>query len=109
MVCLAGRQNLGCVVLAVPFNGLHLYCRSQSDLLHRLNCHVDKQPAVGDLFLLDSRLLETAIEESKSHHNSTIKLLIKIHQFYFKMHNVNIALSLHCSFQALIFSDHGEN
>ena len=28
--------------------------KSPSDLLYRLDCHVDKQPVVGDLFFADS-------------------------------------------------------
>ena len=41
-------QNLGCVA----FGSLVLWIslESPSDLLYRLNCRVDKQPVVGDLF-----------------------------------------------------------
>ena len=53
--------------------------RSQSDLLYRLNCHVDKQLVVRICSSLDSGLLATAIEESKSH------------QFYFKTIILRIA------------------
>ena len=68
---------------------------SPSDLLYRFNCHVDKQPIVGDL---DSGLLATVAE--------TIKPVIQDALLLFQD---NIALSLHCTFQPLIFSDHGEN
>ena len=55
---------------------------------------------------LDSGLLATAVEVSKSCHNSTIKLLIKNPSILFQD---NTVISLHCTFQALIFSDRGEN
>ena len=50
---------------------------SQSNLLYRLNCHDDKQPVVVICSSLDSGLLGTAVQVSKSHHNSTIKPLIQ--------------------------------
>ena len=40
-----GRHNLGCIALAVSFSGFHSGCP-----LIWLNCHVDKQPVVRDLF-----------------------------------------------------------
>ena len=54
---------------------------------------------------LDSGLLATAVEVSKSRHNSTIKLLIQNSPISFQD---NTALSLHCTFQALIFSTRGD-
>ena len=63
--------NLGCVALAVSFSRFH--SESPPDLLYRLNCHVDKQPVVRDLFLLDSGLPATAVEVSKSCHKSITK------------------------------------
>ena len=60
----------------------------------------------GICSLLDSGLLATAVKVSKSCHNSTIKLLIQNPSISFQD---NTAISLHCKFQALIFSDHGEN
>ena len=54
-------------------------------------------------YLLDSKLLTTAIKVSKSHHNSTTKPLIQNSPILFQD---NTVLSLHCTFQSLIFSDH---
>ena len=54
---------------------------------------------------LDSGLLATAVKVSKSRHNSTIKLLIQNPPILFQD---NTALSLHCTFQALIFSARGD-
>ena len=46
------RQNLGCVVaLAVSSSGFH--SGHGLNLLYRLNCYVDKQPVVGDLFFAE--------------------------------------------------------
>ena len=65
-----GRQNLGCVALAV-----WIWLRSPSDLLYRLNCHVLWEICS----LLDSGLLATAIKVSKSRHNNlTIELHVLI-------------------------------
>ena len=51
---------------------------------------------------LDTGLLATAIKVSKSRHNSTTKSLIQHSPILFQD---NIALSLHCTFQSLMFSD----
>ena len=99
-----GRQNLGCVALAVSFSGFHSS--------RRLNCCTDWTVMLINSLLwgicssLDSGLLATAVEVSKSRHNSTIKLLIQNSPISFQD---NTALSLHCKFYALIFSDRGEN
>ena len=48
---------------------------SPSDLLYKLNCGVDKQLAERDLFFAGLWIAgKTAVEVSKSCHNSTIKL-----------------------------------
>ena len=99
-----GRQNLGCVALAVSFSGFHFG--------RHLICCTDWTVMLISSLLwgicssLDSGLLATAVEVSKSCHNSTIKLLIQNPPISFQD---NTAISLHCKFQALIFSDHGEN
>ena len=54
----------------------------------------------------DSGQRKTVVKVSKSRHNSTIKSLIQNSPILFQD---NIALSLHCTFQSLMFSDHGEN
>ena len=56
--------------------------------------------------MLDSGLLATAVKVSKSCHNSTIKSLIQNSPILFQD---NIAISLHCTFQPLMFSDCREN
>ena len=100
-----GRQNLGWVALAVSFSqfhlGRHLICCTN----YGLNCHDDKQPVVWNLFLAGLGLLATAVEVSKSRHNLTIKLLTQNPPISFQD---NTTLSLHCTFQSLIFSDHGD-
>ena len=99
-----GRQNLGCVALAVSFSGFHSS--------RRLNCCTDWTVMLISSLLwgicssLDSGLLATAIEVSKSRHNSTTKLLIQNPPISFQD---NAVLSLHSTFQSLIFSDGGEN
>ena len=57
-------------------------------------------------YSLDSGLLATAIEVSKLRHNLTIKLLIQNPTISFQDSTV---MSLHCTFQSLIFSDCREN
>ena len=96
--------NLGCVALALSFFGFHSgRC---------LNCYIDWTVMLISSLLweicssLDSGLLATAVEVSKSCHNLTIKLLIQNSPFKFQD---DTALSLHCKFQGLIFSDRGEN
>ena len=56
--------------------------------------------------MLDSGLLATAVKVSKSCHNSTIKSLIQNSPILFQD---NITISLHCTFQSLMFSNGGEN
>ena len=58
-----------------------------SDLLYRLNCHVDKQPVVGICSLLDSGLLETAVEVSKSHRKSIKNNTARKYHFI-QMHSI---------------------
>ena len=63
------------VALAVLFSEFHS-AWLLSDLLYRLNCHVDKQPVVGICSSMDSGLLATDIKMSKSHHNLIILSLL---------------------------------
>ena len=44
--------NLGCIALAVSCI-VWISPGSPSDLLYRLNCHVDQQPVVGNLFFAE--------------------------------------------------------
>ena len=92
--------NLGCVALALSFSGFHsgrrLICCTAwtvmliSSLLWRI-CSS-----------LDSGLLATVVTVSKSCHNSTTKPLIQNSPILFQD---NTAVSLHCTFQFLIFID----
>ena len=67
-------------LLLCSFASLIFSLRLLAHLLYRLNCHVDKQPVVGICSSLDSGLLATAMEVSKSYHNSTIKpLMLSLH------------------------------
>ena len=90
--------------LAVTFSGYHSGCH--------LICCIDWTVMLNSSLLwgicssLDSGLLASTVEVSKSCHNSTIKLLIQNPPISLQD---NTVLSLHCKFQALIFSDRGEN
>ena len=66
---------------------------------------ISMQPVEGDCSSLDSRLLATAIEVSKTHHNLTINQNSPIIILF----QHDIALSLHYMFHLLIFSNCGEN
>ena len=100
----AEEGNLDCVALAVSFSGFHSG--------RRLICCTDWTVMLISSLLweicssLDSGLLETAVKVSKSCHNSIIKSLIQNSPNLFQD---NIALSLHCTFQSLMFSDCREN
>ena len=93
-----GRQNVGCVALAVSISKFHLS--------HRLICCTDWtvmliSSLLWDIYSsLDSGLLATAIKVSISCHNSAIKLLIQNSLILF---HHDIVLSLHCTFQPLNF------
>ena len=77
-----------------------------SDLLHRLNCHVDKQPVLRDLFFAGLCTAGNSRQGvGKSRHNSTTKPLIQNSSILFQDSSV---LSLHCTFQSLTFSDCGD-
>ena len=100
----AEEGNLGCVALAVSFSGFH-------SSRHLICCTDWTVMLINSLLwgicsLLDSGLLATAVKVSKSLHNSTIKSLIQNSPILFQD---NIALSLHCTFQSLMFSDCREN
>ena len=99
----AEEGNLGCVALAVSFSGFHSGCR--------LICCTDWTVMLISSLLwricssLDSGLLATVVMVSKSRHNSTTKPLIQNSPILFED---NTALSLHCTFQSLIFRDCGD-
>ena len=93
--CCWGGQTFGC---AVTFSGFHSGCR--------LICCIDwTVMLIGSLLWgicssLNSGFLATAVEVSKSCHNSTIKLLIQNPPISFQD---NTVLSLHCKFLGLNF------
>ena len=84
----------------------YVICRGECQIRLHLQLHAVRSLLWGICSLLDSGLLATAVEVSKSCHNLTIKLLIQNPPISFQD---NTALSLHCMFQTSIFSDHGEN
>ena len=100
----AEEGNLCCVALAVSFSGFH-------SSRHLICCTDWTVMLISSLLWgicssLDSGLLATAVKVSKSRHNSTIKSLIQNSPILFQD---KIALSLHCTFQPLVFSDCWEN
>ena len=95
--------NYGYGALAVLFSGFHSV--TVWFVVH-LNFHVDKQPVMGICSsLMDTALLAIAVKVSKSRNNSTTKPLIQNSPILVQD---NTVLSLHCTFQSLIFNDCGD-
>ena len=85
---------------------LWISLRSPFDLLYRLNCHVDKQPVVKDLFFAGFWTAGNSRHgEQITGHNLTTKPLIQNLPILFQD---NTAVSLHCTFQSLIFINCGD-
>ena len=80
---------------------LGISLRSPSDLLHRLNCHFDKQPVVWNLFFTRLRCWQ----QPSWWANQAITWLIQNPPISFQD---NTALSLQCTLHSLIFSDCGD-